>query len=246
MERLLDPLETQLLQTIVDLETMIFGYSYRSGYAMTSFFDGSYPFVTIQSQSRKLGEELDLSSIFVAPLNKIVPHLPNRPSLPFDYGLVYTWKPAYLQQVITNIERNNNYLSETMTRVGDRLMDMWPKFKETGVYGDFEHMKEDNIAIYQETLSTVSFELLSMFLKVCSNGYTESNLKYFIYAIGKVNMANAILRRTSSFLRAIIDLFYTPFAGKGKMLGMGFNDTNILWGCLLFVTPSETFRQQIA
>ena len=246
VDRLLDPLENQLLQTVVELENMIIGYSFRSGYVMTSFFDWAYPFVTIQSKNTAKKYKSDLSSIFVAPIDKIIPNLPNRPSLPFDYWLAYTGKPITIQQVITNIQTNTSYLLETMCSVWERLREVRPWFEESGAYEDFEHMTQDNITIYQETLSTVSFELLSMFFKVLANGYTESNLKYFIYAIWKVNMANAILRRTSSYLRAIIDSFYIPFGWKWKMLGVGFNDTNIMGWCLLFVTPAETFREQVA
>lgn len=229
--------ENELFTYVEAIEKIVFGCNYSTGYVLSSYFDGSYPFATIQQATTPV------SDFFVGKLNRVFKLTAKYPDFPLDFGLIYTGKPVITTQVIKNIHSSNKYLDEVMDMTDQYLSNSRERYQWSKMEWFISWLKAGKINHYLQTLASTSLELFGMFYKVFVHGFTESNLKYFIYAINKIRYSTAILRRTSSYLRTVIDVIYGCFGKRGKMLGLGFNDSNIMSWTLVFVMYAEAFRE---
>jgi hypothetical protein len=233
------------------LESHIKWYQYMSGAIATSVCNTPFPVVSFCEDIPHTGKKELISTYdykcFVYPFNTLFPQAWETPHVPLDYGLIYSGRPSLSEH--TSQETIQGEFSHLMNFVQETFKDSItyssgqrkPKFHKELIK---EHDK-GNTTVVQSLLWYTSFEMLYTLKTLYQKWYNEDDIKKCILAVTKIRHAHNVVRRSSEYLSSLITALQQFFWSRWDLLGISYNDTNTMWGSLLFVTPVEWLRKNI-
>lgn len=182
------------------------------------------------------------------------------PYIPIDISLVYSGRPVLVDHIYETGEHGLEWTKSIKTRfrglfennVADCRTDEdtnasgtkkrnsqrkehLPEFYRTFIDTERDAIRE----CYGELLGANSLEILNLMSRLYAPGYTENSMRLFIEAVNKIRYSQSIAQRTSHTLTNFVAEFLHGFGSDAKSIGMMPNDTSIMGGTLVCVTPLE-------
>lgn len=233
------------------IESQIKWYHYINWAITTSISHSSFPIISFHEDIPNLGKKelfsMDDYKCFCHPLNTLSSDIGSTTYAPIDYWLLYSGRPTLNEHTShPNMQKaSNTLLDETYSMFKDHLSTTSatrkPKFYKTLIA---PHIKWEN-NVLQSVLWYTSFDILHNLKKLYHKGYTEEDIKKFLLSITKWRHAHNVVKKSSAHLSQLITALQQFFWYRGDLLWISYNDSNTMWGCLLFATPLEWLRKNI-
>lgn len=233
------------------LESQIKWYNYISGNIATALCPGKFPIVNFTEDIQNSGKKELVSNndykYFIYPVQELFPDTKTIPYSPIDYWVIYSGRPT-----LTEHTSHDNQKEEADSIIA--FIDSTFKWHISHVSASKKprFYKEiiKNYAINDEnTIASLlwynSFEVLQKLKNVLEKWFSEEDIKKLLLAITKVRYAHNALKRSSSHLSSLITCLQQYFWHRPDLLWISYNDSNVMWWSLFFVTPIEWLRKNI-
>lgn len=233
-----------IFQMASDLEKALIWNIFSQNMWMWSIFTGRYLKVSVHNSHK-----WELPYLF-----SIIPgseDVWNSSSLPLDISIVYSGKPAMLDQIEHAFEHAESWEQKATKQAKELFQDVFddiPAFHRPSIYRDFLQ-KDDQHTMrksYNQLSQSISIEIFYTLQKLHIWRYTENAIKYCIEALDKVLYKSLITEpSSSSFQEFIKNLRYHLHAKEWVYAVVPLN-TSIMGGSVAVYTPIEWFRGQFA
>lgn len=108
-----------------------------------------------------------------------------------------------------------------------------------------KHTKSGD-SIYDTMLGSLTLEMVELLRIISTRGYGESDMQNVVQMITKIRHVHNIGKKPSTHLVRFIDALYQQVAFRTDYIGVCYNDVHTMGGSLLFATPTEGVRSDIA
>jgi len=219
------------------------------GYA-AALFDSKYPIVSFSEDTGPLlpGDH-SKKKIFTFRYNELFDWLSPLPHLPIDFGVIYSGKPAMIDQIQqayindkTWIPKVHALCKNTFEKyLKQEIPAKRPRFFKDYVENEFEGLDGS----FGRISGAISLEIFYSLALLYMGGYKESNIRNFIQAIDKHRYSDYITQKVSIHFKGFINEFIKNFWLADRLLGIIPNYTMIMGGSVTFMVPIEGFRQWV-
>lgn len=233
------------------IESQIKWYQHINWAITSSLIHTAYPIVNFHEDSANLWKRELIPMFdykyFSHPLSDLSEQISNTPHCPIDYGLIYSWRPLLNEQITQGkIENEFEQMVQFIDNVFKNDIAYISANRKPRFYKEFiATAAKKNGNIMQSILWYMSFEVLYRLKKLYKVWYTEEDIKKLLLAITKTRHAHNTSKKTSSYLTNLITWLQQYFWYKWDLLWISYNDSNVMWWCLLFVTPLEWLRKNL-
>lgn len=172
-------------------------------------------------------------------------------SIPLDFSIVYSGKPAMSDQIANTIDNNVSWEGQALiqlNRLTHSLFKDLPWFQQPGIYRILETSWNTNLLddFYNRISTSVSVEIFYMLQKLYLWNYTENAIKLCIEALDKMLYRSLITESSSSSFQEFIKNLRFHFHAKEWLYAIVPLNTSIMWGSVCVFTPIEGFRWQFS
>ncbi len=233
------------------LESQIRWYQYNSWSLLTSLCPWKFPIISFCEDTQNTGKKELLTmqdyKCFIYPLNTLFPEVGEIPYSPIDFGVIYSGRPTLTEHVSrdtsdSEFESLMRFVEDTFSEsIATSNAQRKPKFYKEFIKG-YEKWNYHSI---NSLLGYNSFEILHSLRNIFRSGFSEEDIKKLLLVITKTRYAHNAVKKASSNLTALITCLQQFFGHRPDLLWVSYNDTNIMWGSLFFVTPIEGLRKNI-
>ena len=222
------------------------------GTKLASFFSSHYPVVSFSEDFDKKTASVNIGEhrFWWFTLPDLFPELREVPYSSIDYGVAYSGKPVFLEQITWDHYRNNANTFKTIksslhTLFGEYLQTMdtrkMPRF--------YKHLLlpegDEHELIYGKLMGMMSLKIFHAMCTMYRDGYDEHTVLKLLDALQKLRQANCVTRDNSAAFLSFIKHVLEHFTGSAKYFSLFPNDSTIMWGSLIFATPMDGFRKAV-
>lgn len=183
-------------------------------------------------------------------LDELFTQLKSVPSLPLDYGIIYSGKPILLEQIVSKDHYTSSYLNDIKPKLKKLFAPHFahlpskevPKFYKDFICVDNEGPEQ---CAYGKIMELASINTLYSMAQLYCNSYNEKYIALFIDTLKKFRRVDYITREgLSEFIEIVKDLTENCKM-PSKILWLFPNDTCIMGGTIWFAIPLEGYRKHI-
>ena len=219
----------------------------------TSLFNSTYPVVSFVQKNYNT-KEVDQIKLFWYKTNCLSTNLSKVPYIPIDYGLIYTWMPVSVSQILYSnkhaLKKENTILKNMSTFFWDDIQ----KLKEEDrplFYDKFIDNKTDDeknkafIEIYLNLMWTLSLKILNNMVNFYKEPYQEYLSRKFLENVNKINRFNLLTKKCSTHFKKFIKEIENNFKWSHIDLAIAANDTMLMWWNAIFAMKVEGNRGKL-
>lgn len=237
----------KILTDAYDIDSVIHGKSFSST-KISALFNAQYPIVCFTEQDHEIKVS---TKRFWYRLNELFEWVKENWYLPIDYGIVYSWKPFFLEQVLHKKETNVHIYENVQKKLQPKFEKYCEDISWTKKPKFYTHVLTANTTktisrVYGDMMGIVSIEVLYCMIQIFTQGYNDYHMRLFLKSLDKIRYGNYMIRESSEVSISFINKFFWSIKWDRNSIACFPNNTSVMWWSFCFAIPSEWYRKIIS
>lgn len=236
-----------LLLDAYDIDTVIHGKAFSST-KISALFTSAYPIVCFTEKEKQITAS---TKRFWYRLQELFTEKKETVYTPIDYGIIYSGKPFFLEQVLHKKETNIQVYEEIQKTLQQKFAPQCEAIEETKrprFYTDILKATTTKIMsrTYSDMMWMISIQVLYCMIQLFTQWYTDHNMKLFLKSLDKIRYGNYMIRESSEVSVSFINKFFWSIKADRNNIACFPNNTSVMWWSFNFAVPSEGYRKIIS
>ncbi len=235
-----------ILVDAYDIDTTIHGKAFSST-KISALFTSAYPIVCFTEKEKQITAN---TKRFWYRLQELFPDKKENIYTPIDYGIIYSWKPFFLEQVLNKKETNIQIYEEIQKMLHkkfDEQCETIEEHKKPSFYTDILKATTTKVMskTYGDMMGMISIQVLYCMIQLFTQWYTDQYMRLFLKSLDKIRYGNYMIRESSEVSVSFINKFFWSIKTDRNNIACFPNNTSVMWWSFNFAVPSEGYRKTI-